>query len=153
MLLTAVSLAVAAIPEALPATLTIVLALGARKMAEHHALTRRLAAVEALGSVTFICSDKTGTLTQDRMNVEHVVASDGTTWSGPPAAMSEPFRELFIALALNNDVARRESGQLLGDPTEIAMLRPLPRPASNDPPWKAVCRASSNCPSNPSASV
>jgi len=139
MFMAAVALAVGAIPEGLPAAVTVTLAIGVARMAKRRAIIRRLAAVETLGSTTVICSDKTGTLTENAMTV-HALVCAGRRYSvsghgynpegdirldETPAGIAGALREALVAGTLCNDASLARSGQhwkITGDPTEAALL-------------------------------
>lgn len=154
MFLAAVSMAVAAIPEGLPAVLTITLALGVQRMAGRNAIVRRLPAVESLGSVTTICTDKTGTLTRNEMTVQRVITAaqvfevsgsgyaphGGFAIGGREVDLAghEYVQDLFRAGLLCNDAALHESDgswHIAGDPTEGALI-PLALKAGMDPAYE-----------------
>ena len=118
----AVALAVAAVPEALSSIVTIVLSFGTQKMAREHAIIRKLQAVEGLGSVSVICSDKTGTLTQNKMTVKKLYTA-GKIISAEDADFSDALQEPLLRTALLcSDATINENGEV-GDPTETALVR------------------------------
>lgn len=125
MVLTSISLAVAAIPEALPVVITVSLALAAKKLIKYNTLIRKLPAVETLGSVTYICTDKTGTLTKNQMYVETIFAG-GKLYDRRELntiSQNQEMGLLFHAFALNNDATVGEDKVITGDSTEVALMQ------------------------------
>ncbi|WP_227816346.1 cation-translocating P-type ATPase [Nitrogeniibacter aestuarii] len=156
MLMAAVALAVGAIPEGLPAALTVTLAIGVARMAKRRAIIRRLPAVETLGSTTVICSDKTGTLTENQMTVEVIYAGGGVievsgrgyapngqlTVDGQPAALGGALRECLVAGLLCNDSAlikREGEWDVDGDPTEVALIVVARKAGLDEGSVQALC--------------
>ena len=121
-LMFAIALAVAAIPEALSSIVTIVLSFGTQKMSQEHAIMRKLQAVEGLGSVSVICSDKTGTLTQNKMTVRKIVVQDHIIAAEDVGPENPEEQELILASVLCSD-ATCQDGTEIGDPTETALVR------------------------------
>lgn len=120
-LMFAVALAVAAIPEALSSIVTIVLALGTQKMAKENAIIKKLKAVEGLGSVSIICSDKTGTLTQNKMTVKKVYV-DGKLIDGEELSLDNKVQEYLLKNSILCNDSTSQDGKEIGDPTEVALV-------------------------------
>lgn len=137
MLLTSISVAVAAIPEALPAIITIALAMAAKQLIKKNVLIRRLPSVETLGSITYICSDKTGTITQNKMTVTNI-------WQPNSVAAFKTYSAeelLLLSMALNHDVTTNLDNEFKGDPTEIAIVNYVRKHKLYNPDWRNLTRA------------
>ena len=117
----AVALAVAAIPEALSSIVTIVLSFGTQKMAREHAIIRKLQAVEGLGSVSIICSDKTGTLTQNKMTVEYYYV-EGREIPAENIDLDDPAQKQLLRHSILCNDSTNKNGEEIGDPTETALI-------------------------------
>ncbi len=123
--MSSVAIAVAAIPEGMPAIVTVIMALGVQRMSKQRAIIRKLHAVETLGGCSCICSDKTGTLTENRMTVEEIVVDfrTGTPLAGDPLKSGHPaVRPLLECMRICNTV-KGKGGKHIGDPTEVALVR------------------------------
>ncbi|MBL7761429.1 MAG: cation-translocating P-type ATPase [Sediminibacterium sp.] len=139
-LLTSISMAVAAIPEALPAVITISLALAAKRMIRFNSLIRKLPAVETLGSVSYICTDKTGTLTKNKMFLEQVFVN-GRRYQRKELESIQQSGDLpllLLAIALNNDTIITEDDTLIGDSTEIALMELTLELNTNRSEWPRI---------------